>query len=124
MNNYILLINLFKLIYLYSSFKLFLVVILFIDTEYKILFFFDNYLNKMIQVEQRLLGSQGLSVSCQGLGTAGMTAFYFVKGQETDEEEKINTIGEALKIGIYDKVFPSKLLQPLTNKLLISPLIL
>jgi len=73
---------------------------LFIDTEYKILFFFDNYLNKMIQVEQRLLGSQGLSVSCQGLGTAGMTAFYFVKGQETDEEEKINTIGEALKIGI------------------------
>jgi len=52
------------------------------------------------KVEQRPLGSQGLVVSCQGLGTMGMTAFYEVKGQETSEEEKINTIGAALEAGI------------------------
>ena len=54
-------------------------------------------------VEQRPLGSQGLKVSCQGLGTMGMTAFYDTKdtnGQETSEEEKINTIGAALDCGI------------------------
>jgi len=54
----------------------------------------------MTKVEQRPLGSQGLVVSCQGLGTMGMTAFYDVKGQETSEEEKINTIGAALESGI------------------------
>jgi len=52
------------------------------------------------KVEQRALGSQGLKVSCQGLGTMGMTAFYDVKGQETNEEEKLNTIGAALENGI------------------------
>ena len=48
--------------------------------------------------EQRKIGNQGLVVSAQGLGTMGMTAFY--KGDEISEEEKINTIGKALEVGV------------------------
>jgi aryl-alcohol dehydrogenase-like predicted oxidoreductase len=48
--------------------------------------------------EQRPLGSQGLVVSCQGLGCMGMTGFYDASG--ISEEEKINLIGKALELGI------------------------
>jgi len=52
-------------------------------------------------IEQRALGSQGLKVSCQGLGLMGMTSSYFINGEEVlSDEEKINTIGKALELGI------------------------
>lgn len=51
------------------------------------------------KVPQRKVGNQGLIASAQGLGTMGMTAFY--KSDEViSEEEKINTIGKALEVGI------------------------
>ena len=50
------------------------------------------------KVKQVKIGSQGLIASAQGLGTMGMTAFY--KNDEVSEEEKINTIGKALEMGI------------------------
>lgn len=50
------------------------------------------------KVELRKLGSQGLMASAQGLGTMGMTAFY--SSDDVSEEEKINTIGRALELGI------------------------
>ena len=52
----------------------------------------------LTKVELRKLGSQGLMASAQGLGTMGMTAFY--SSDEVSEEEKINTIGRALELGI------------------------
>ncbi len=50
------------------------------------------------KVEKKKVGNQGLVASIQGLGTMGMTAFY--KNDEVNEEEKINTIGKALELGI------------------------
>jgi len=50
------------------------------------------------KVEKRKVGSQGLVASAQGLGTMGMTAFYFA--DDVSEGEKIDTIGRALDLGI------------------------
>ncbi|WP_354637673.1 aldo/keto reductase [Kitasatospora camelliae] len=44
----------------------------------------------------RALGSQGLTVSAQGLGCMGMTAFYGT----TDEAESLATIDRALELGV------------------------
>ena len=56
-------------------------------------------INEQSKVPQRKVGSQGLIASAQGLGTMGMTAFY--KSDEVvSEEEKINTIGKAMELGI------------------------
>jgi aryl-alcohol dehydrogenase-like predicted oxidoreductase len=47
-------------------------------------------------MEQRKLGSQGLTVSAQGLGCMGMSEFY----GKADEEEAIATIHRAIDLGI------------------------
>jgi len=47
-------------------------------------------------MEQRRLGSQGLTLSAQGLGCMGMSEFY----GHADEAESIGTIHRALEIGI------------------------
>ncbi|KDO18744.1 hypothetical protein SPRG_15865 [Saprolegnia parasitica CBS 223.65] len=51
-------------------------------------------------MQQRKLGSQGLTVSKIGLGTMGMTAFYGEFDREAAEEPSIATIGKALELGI------------------------
>lgn len=47
-------------------------------------------------MEQRILGTQGLTVSAQGLGCMGMSDFY----GDRDETEAINTIHGALELGV------------------------
>jgi len=47
-------------------------------------------------MDQRTLGSQGLTVSAQGLGCMGMSEFYGT----TDEAEAIATIHSALELGV------------------------
>jgi aryl-alcohol dehydrogenase-like predicted oxidoreductase len=47
-------------------------------------------------MEHRALGSQGLTVSAQGLGCMGMSAFYGA----ADETESLATIDRALELGI------------------------
>jgi len=47
-------------------------------------------------MEQRNLGSQGLTVDAQGLGCMGMSAFYGA----TDEAESLATIARALELGV------------------------
>jgi len=47
-------------------------------------------------MEQRTLGSQGLTVGVQGLGCMGMSAFYGA----TDEAESLATIDRALELGV------------------------
>lgn len=47
-------------------------------------------------MDQRTLGSQGLTVSAQGLGCMGMSEFYGT----TDEAEAIATIHAALELGV------------------------
>ena len=47
-------------------------------------------------MRQRKLGSQGLTVSAQGLGCMGMSDFY----GERDEQEAIATIQRALELGV------------------------
>ena len=47
-------------------------------------------------MEQRKLGSQGLSVSAMGLGCMGMSEFYGA----TDERESIGTIHRAIELGV------------------------
>ncbi|MFF3658796.1 aldo/keto reductase [Streptomyces olivochromogenes] len=47
-------------------------------------------------MELRTLGSQGLTVSAQGLGLMGMSAFY----GSTDEAESLATIDRALELGV------------------------
>lgn len=47
-------------------------------------------------MEQRILGTQGLTVSAQGLGCMGMSDFYGGR----DETEAINTIHRALELGV------------------------
>ena len=48
-------------------------------------------------MQQRKLGTQGLTVSCLGLGCMGMTWAY---GTDRDEGEAIATIHEAIDLGI------------------------
>ncbi|MGZ4430199.1 MAG: aldo/keto reductase [Gaiellales bacterium] len=47
-------------------------------------------------MEQRILGSDGLAVSAQGLGCMGMSEFYGA----TDETEAVETIHRALELGV------------------------
>jgi aryl-alcohol dehydrogenase-like predicted oxidoreductase len=47
-------------------------------------------------MDQRALGSQGLTVSAQGLGCMGMSEFY----GSTDEGEAVATIRHALELGV------------------------
>jgi aryl-alcohol dehydrogenase-like predicted oxidoreductase len=47
-------------------------------------------------MDQRTLGTQGLTVSAQGLGCMGMSEFYGT----TDESESVATIHRALELGI------------------------
>jgi aryl-alcohol dehydrogenase-like predicted oxidoreductase len=67
------------------------------------------------RMRQRKLGSQGLSVSEQGLGCMGMSDFY---GQR-DEVEAVATIHRALDLGI-DFLDTSDMYGPCTNEELIG----
>ena len=52
------------------------------------------------QIPHRALGSQGLKVSCQGLGCMGMVAFYGSFSRADHEEESLATIARALELGM------------------------
>lgn len=66
-------------------------------------------------MELRMLGSQGLTVSVQGLGLMGMSAFY----GGTDEAESLATIGRALDRGVtlFDT---AEIYGPFTNEQLLG----
>jgi aryl-alcohol dehydrogenase-like predicted oxidoreductase len=66
-------------------------------------------------MDQRKLGTQGLTVSAQGLGCMGMSDFY---GQR-DEEEAIATIHRALDLGV-NFLDTSDMYGPFTNEELIG----
>src|ERR687894_845203 len=66
-------------------------------------------------MDQRTLGSTGLTVSALGLGCMGMSAFY----GETDEAESIRTIHRALELGV-DFLDTAQLYGPLTNEELVG----
>src|SRR4051794_17710078 len=66
-------------------------------------------------MQQRKLGTQGLTVSALGLGCMGMSEFY----GEGDDEESIATIHRALELGItfFDT---SNMYGPHTNEVLLG----
>ncbi|MFD3580955.1 aldo/keto reductase [Streptomyces sp. NPDC058683] len=66
-------------------------------------------------MEIRPLGSQGLTVSAQGLGLMGMSAFY----GGTDEAESLATIDRALELGVtlFDT---AEIYGPFTNEQLLG----
>lgn len=66
-------------------------------------------------MELRTLGSQGLTVSVQGLGLMGMSAFY----GGTDEAESLATIDRALELGVtlFDT---AEIYGPFTNEQLLG----
>jgi aryl-alcohol dehydrogenase-like predicted oxidoreductase len=66
-------------------------------------------------MEQRQLGTTGLSVSALGLGCMGMSAFYGT----TDEGEAIATIHRALELGV-NFLDTAQLYGPLTNEELVG----
>lgn len=66
-------------------------------------------------MEQRKLGTQGLTVSAQGLGCMGMSDFYGLR----DEVESIATIHRALDLGV-NFLDTSDMYGPFTNEELIG----
>jgi len=66
-------------------------------------------------MEQRKLGSQGLTVSVEGLGCMGMSAFY----GPSDEAENLSTIARALELGInfFDT---AEIYGPFKNEILLA----
>ncbi len=66
-------------------------------------------------MQTRVLGSQGLEVSAQGLGCMGMSEFYGA----TDEGEAIATIHRALELGVFF-LDTSDVYGPFTNERLVG----
>jgi aryl-alcohol dehydrogenase-like predicted oxidoreductase len=66
-------------------------------------------------MEQRTLGSQGLTVSAQGLGCMGMSEFY----GSTNESEGIATIHRALALGV-NFLDTADMYGPFTNERLVG----
>jgi aryl-alcohol dehydrogenase-like predicted oxidoreductase len=66
-------------------------------------------------MEQRQLGSQGFSVSAEGLGCMGMSAFY----GPSDEAENLSTLARALELGI-DFFDTAEIYGPFRNEQLLA----
>lgn len=66
-------------------------------------------------MEQRKLGSQGFTVSAEGLGCMGMSAFY----GPSDEAENLSTLARALELGI-DFFDTAEIYGPFKNEILLS----
>ncbi|HTJ57361.1 MAG TPA: aldo/keto reductase [Devosiaceae bacterium] len=66
-------------------------------------------------MDQRKLGSQGLTVSAQGLGCMGMSAFY----GPSDEKDNLATLARAIELGItlFDT---AEIYGPFKNEVLLS----
>ena len=67
-------------------------------------------------MQQRKLGTQGLTVSCLGLGCMGMTWAY---GTDRDEAEAIATIHEAIDLGV-NFLDTAEVYGPFTNEELVG----
>lgn len=66
-------------------------------------------------MEQRQLGRQGFSVSAEGLGCMGMSAFY----GPSDEQENLTTLARALELGI-DFFDTAEIYGPFKNEVLLG----
>jgi len=66
-------------------------------------------------MQQRKLGSQGFSVSAEGLGCMGMSAFY----GPSDEAENLSTLARALELGL-DFFDTAEIYGPFKNEILLS----
>jgi len=67
------------------------------------------------KMQQRKLGSQGFSVSAEGLGCMGMSAFY----GPSDEAENLSTLARALDLGI-DFFDTAEIYGPFKNEILLG----